>query len=162
MAFPTQPLIDVLRKTANRIAQSTEYQWGHMGACNCGHLAQEITQLPKGEIHRYAMQGEGDWNDQLETFCETSGRGFDEIVAEMIRFGFTTKDLTRLEKLNHPEVLAKLPFPMFLKKNVREDVAIYLHAWADLEAAKMLKLENPVIFDGNFPKKVSKRTFQIV
>ena len=56
--------IAIIRKTAANLAASSEYQWGHMGACNCGHLAQQITFKSKAEIHNRAMTGLGDWNDQ--------------------------------------------------------------------------------------------------
>ena len=69
MARASQQIIDVLRKTVNRILDSNDYQWGHMGACNCGHLAQEITMHSKAEIHKRAMYGIGDWNDQLNDYC---------------------------------------------------------------------------------------------
>jgi len=63
MARPTPELIDALRRTARKLENGAPYQWGHMGGCNCGNLAQEITKLSKDQIHAYAMQRYGDWND---------------------------------------------------------------------------------------------------
>ena len=63
MAQPTLPVIQALRNTAHRLA-TAPYQWGHMGSCNCGHLAQTITRLTKAEIHARAMQRYGDWERQ--------------------------------------------------------------------------------------------------
>ena len=56
MAAPSIELIKALRNTANSIERSQHYQWGHMGSCNCGFLAQEITKMTKAEIHARAMQ----------------------------------------------------------------------------------------------------------
>jgi hypothetical protein len=65
MAKASLELIEALRKTANKLTNSNNYQWGHMGACNCGFLAQEVTQFRKEEIHARAMQRYGDWSEQL-------------------------------------------------------------------------------------------------
>ena len=35
----------VIDRTAERLSGDVSYQWGHMGMCNCGHLAQSITGL---------------------------------------------------------------------------------------------------------------------
>ncbi|WP_342039360.1 hypothetical protein [Pontibacter indicus] len=51
MARSSAQLVAAIRQTADRLAKGAIYQWGHMGSCNCGHLAQTITQLDKGHIH---------------------------------------------------------------------------------------------------------------
>jgi hypothetical protein len=56
MAKTNTETIALLRKTAASIEKSPHYQWGHMGSCNCGFLAQEITRLSKDEIHACAMK----------------------------------------------------------------------------------------------------------
>jgi hypothetical protein len=85
----------------------------------------------KADIHKRAMYGIGDWNDQLNDYCPTSGMPFDEVIAEMLDFGFDIADLKHLERLSDPKVLARMPFKTHLKYNVKEDVAIYLTLWAD-------------------------------
>jgi hypothetical protein len=137
MARPTTEIIQLLRKTAESIQNSTDYQWGHMGACNCGHLAQNITMKSKAEIHMSAMQGIGDWNDQLNDFCPGSGLPFDQIVQEMLEIGFSVKDLMSLEYLNDKKVLELLPTGIHLVKNKREDVMTYLLTWADMLEEEM-------------------------
>lgn len=132
MARPNPVLIKSLRKTADRILSSPDYQWGHMGACNCGHLAQEITLKSKSEIHKRAMYGNGDWNDQLNDYCGISGQPFDEVIAQMLDFGFDVDDLKQLEKLSDVRILERMPFKTHLKYNVKEDVALYFTLWADL------------------------------
>lgn len=137
MARPNSEIIQLLRKTAESIQNSTDYQWGHMGACNCGHLAQNITMKSKAEIHMSAMQGIGDWNDQLNDFCPGSGLPFDQIVQEMLAIGFSVKDLMSLEYLNDKKVLELLPTGIHLVKNKREDVITYLSTWADMLEEEM-------------------------
>jgi hypothetical protein len=132
MAHPSKKIIETLRKTADKILESHDYQWGHMGACNCGYLAQSITMKSKAEIHKRAMFGNGDWNEQLNDYCPTSGLPFDEVVAEMLDMGFDIDDLKHLERLSDKRVLARMPFPAYLKQNVKEDVALYLTLWSDL------------------------------
>ena len=133
MARATADIISVIRKTADRIIASPNYQWGHMGSCNCGHLAQVITMRTPAEIHKRAMYGMGDWSEQLNDYCPTSGLPFDDVIYEMTSFGFDVDDLQHLERLTDKRVLARLPMEnMYLKHNVKEDVAIYLTLWADM------------------------------
>ncbi len=124
-------LIQTLRSAARKINQSTTYQWGHMGLCNCGFLAQEITKLTKEEIHRRAMERHGDWTEQLNDYCPTSGFPMDDLITELIDFGFTREELQHLEKLSNPEVLKWIPpSERNLKHNTKKDVVRYLNTWA--------------------------------
>lgn len=132
MARASLTLIDTLRKTAARLETSTDYQWGHMGSCNCGFLAQEITGLKKSEIHQRAMQRNGDWNEQLNEYCPASGWPMDDLISALLAFGFDRTDLKHLEKLSDPEVLKALPDETrYLLYNRKEDVVTYLRTWAD-------------------------------
>ncbi|WP_022824803.1 hypothetical protein [Hymenobacter norwichensis] len=134
MANSTLPVIQALRDTAHRLATQAPYQWGHMGSCNCGHLAQTITKLTKGEIHARAMQRYGDWERQLIDYCPTSGLPIDTTIDEMLALGFTRTDLTHLEKLSDPTIRAAIPFERrdALRHNQRDDVVLYLRTWAML------------------------------
>jgi hypothetical protein len=126
-------VIKALRDTAHALEQSSEYQWGHMGCCNCGFLAQQITRLKKSQIHSYAMQGYGDWNEQLNDYCPTSGLPMDDLISEMIQFGFDTDDLKNLERLADKKILDSLLVnERNLYFNVKSDVIKYLNAWASL------------------------------
>jgi hypothetical protein len=124
--------IAIIRKTSANLAASSEYQWGHMGACNCGHLAQQITFKSKAEIHNRAMTGLGDWNDQLNDYCPDSGLPFDQIVDEMMQVGFSKRELMCLEYLNDKTITSLLPKGVYLVRNRKEDVLTYLQLWADM------------------------------
>ncbi|MBW3545005.1 MAG: hypothetical protein KY428_05275 [Bacteroidetes bacterium] len=132
MANASIAVIHALRRTAQRIQKGAPYQWGHMGSCNCGHLAQELTQLSKAEIHQRALQSRsGDWREQLNDYCPTSGLPMDGLIGELINFGFDVDDLRHLERLSDPKVLAKLPpEKQQLRHNFRDDVVSYLNTWA--------------------------------
>lgn len=131
--------IEVLRKVAKKIQVSSAYQWGHMGLCNCGFLAQEITMLTKEEIHRRAMQSHGDWSEQLNDYCPTSGLPMDDLISELLAFGFTREELRHLEKLSDPTIVNALPpGKRNLTHNVKEDVVIYLNTWATNLEEKLL------------------------
>ncbi|MFC0185829.1 hypothetical protein SAMN04515674_1149 [Pseudarcicella hirudinis] len=156
MAHANTVLINALRRTANKLSSGTSYQWGHMGSCNCGNLAQELTLLSKAEIHEFAMAGRGDWREQVEEFCPASGLPMDLLIAEMLKNGLTTTDLQHLEKLSDRKILAGIPSEIRskMKYNSREDVILYLSTWANLledellEAApsleSLLKWEEPI------------------
>ncbi len=134
MAKATLDLIAALRRTANRIEKGSPYQWGHMGSCNCGNLAQELTTFTKAEIHEFAMMGRGDWNEQVEEFCPTSGLPMDLLIADMLNKGLTTTDLQNLERLSDAKVLARIPLYRRdqMRHNRRDDVVLYLNEWAIL------------------------------
>lgn len=140
MAAISVALIEVLRKTSQKLDSSNNYQWGHMGLCNCGFLAQEITKLTKEEIHRRAMQRHGDWSEQLNDYCPTSGLPMDDLISELIEFGFTREELAHLERLSDPTVLAEIPLEQRnLKHNYKADVVKYLIAWANLLERKVVE-----------------------
>lgn len=139
MARPTPELIHALRQTARKLAHGAPYQWGHMGGCNCGNLAQELTKLTKDQIHRYAMQRHGDWNEQAEDYCSTSQMPIDLLINEMLTAGLQLEDLKHLERLDDRQVLHRFPIgKRFLKHNKRDDVIAYMNAWADLLEEQLL------------------------
>lgn len=139
MAKTTLDIVNALRSASKRIKTEGNYQWGHMGACNCGYVAQEITKLSKGEIHQYAMKGYGDWTEQVEAFCPTSDFPMDLLISEMIAAGFSLEDLVNLERLKDREVLKRISSDkrMNLRHNNAGDVALYLDTWAGLLEEKM-------------------------
>jgi hypothetical protein len=139
MAKPSIALIEALKRTARNIDTNPVYQWGHMGACNCGFLAQEITKLTKAEIHRRAMERHGDWSEHLNDYCPINGLPFDDVISELIAFGFDTDDLKHLEKLSDPKILQTIPIgERNLRHNVKQDVVIYLKTWVSLLEEELL------------------------
>jgi hypothetical protein len=133
MAKPSLEIVNALRTTAKKIEASDSYQWGHMGSCNCGFLAQEITHFTKAEIHQRAMQRHGDWTEQLNDYCPTSGLPMDDLISEFLALGFDADDLKHLEKLSDGKVLRLIPLhERDLKHNLKKDVVKYLKTWANL------------------------------
>ncbi|MFD2999168.1 hypothetical protein ACFS7Z_02260 [Pontibacter toksunensis] len=145
MAKASIQLIHALRETAQRLLKGDKYQWGHMGSCNCGHLAQTITKHSKGEIHGAAMWRYGDWREQLRDYCPQSGLPLDQIIDQMAEFGLTRQDLEHLERLSHPAITQFLPPDQkYLQHNKREDVVLYLETWAMvLEEELLSKVKLP-------------------
>jgi hypothetical protein len=139
MARPTQELITALRSAADRIASGSDYEWGHMGRCNCGHLVQSITGLTQAEIHQSALIREGDWEGQAREYCPTSGLLIDSVIAAVLDVGMTLADIKHLEKLTDPVVLSRLPEERrYLQRNARKDVILYMRAWADMLDRELL------------------------
>lgn len=140
MAKPTPELIDALRRTARNLKNGAPYQWGHMGGCNCGNLAQELTKLSRDQIHQYAMQRYGDWNEQVEDFCSVSHMPIDLVINEMLNAGLMVEDIKHLEKLDDRQVLKRFPLEArYLKHNIRNDVVAYMNAWAELLEEQLLE-----------------------
>jgi len=140
MAKHTLHVIQALRSTASELINRSDYQWGHMGSCNCGFLAQQITRYRKNEIHAYAMQRCGDWSEQLNDYCPTSGLAMDDLITKMVAFGFSTDDLKHLERLSDRQVLSAIPREeQNLTHNVKDDVVRYLSVWADLLETRLIE-----------------------
>jgi hypothetical protein len=147
MATPNLELISALRRTAKKLETGAPYQWGHMGSCNCGNLAQEISKLTKAEIHAYAMQNmQGDWSEQTEAYCPVSNQPMDLLMTQMTAIGLTMSDLKNLEKLSDKKILQRLPSESrYLYHNKRDHVVMYMRAWAAM-------LEDELLADISLPQ----------
>jgi len=133
MATASKSNIKALRKAAKKMRNQDRYEWGHMGRCNCGFLAREVTNLTDAEIHQLAMEKSGDWAQQLRDYCPQSGIAMDVIIDIMLSEGFTVAELSQLERLESPEILALLPYNnRNLSHNSAQDAALYLETWATL------------------------------
>lgn len=137
MAKPSIEIISILRATATHLENSELYEWGHMGACNCGFLAQQVTGLKKADIHDRAMQGYGDWNEQLNDYCPTSGLALDDVITNLLSVGFDIDDLKRLERLSDEKVLHQMKVES-LERNQKRNVVAYIRAWANLLEEELL------------------------
>lgn len=143
MANSSLQIIDALRKTAFQLENGNRYEWGHMGSCNCGNLAQIITSFSRAEIQKYALEKRGDWSEQLIDYCPTSGLPMDLIIEKMIDFGFTRQDLRHLEWLSDSSILDSIGVS-FLNKNLKSDTILYLKSWANLLENKLIdKIQLP-------------------
>jgi len=133
MAIPNPELINALRTTVRKLSSSDNYQWGHMGSCNCGHLAQELTHFSKAEIHAFAMERYGDWSQQVKDFCLDSNLPIDLIIQTMFKAGLTRSDIRHLEKLSDNKIINTLPEnDRELKQNNKDDVIKYINAWVHM------------------------------
>ena len=139
MARANPALIAALRTTAARLKLGAPYRWTHLGACNCGHLAQTVTRLDAEDIRRYAMERAGEWADQVLEFCPTSGYPMDEILRALFALGLSRDDLAQLEKLSSPAVLRRLPVELrvAISYRDRDHVVAYLLAFAELLEAEL-------------------------
>ena len=136
-------LRDALLTTAARIRSGARYQWGHFGACNCGHLAQTLTTRSQAEIHRAAIERSSswgmapvdDWADAAVEYCPASGLPLDDIIGEMLDAGLTLQQIGDLERLSDRRILRRLPEGRrHLRRNSKDDLALYLETWAQLLA----------------------------
>ncbi len=133
MAIASVKLIDILQQTVAMLESSDQYQWGHSGACNCGHLAQVITGYDKAQIHYWAMQKGGDWTDNSADYCDSSGYEIDRVIEIMLGVGLQLEDIQDIENLSNPRILAHLPNgKKSLNHNQKDDVLLYFRTWIDL------------------------------
>ena len=129
-----QTLIDALRSTSCRLSdESVEYQWGHMGQCNAGHLIQTITGMSSFEIVQSLDFEMDEWSEHATDYCPESGCRVDDLFEEMQILGLTPQDIVRLENLSDRRVLENLEGGFRpLRRNVKEDVVLYMESFADL------------------------------
>jgi hypothetical protein len=151
MAIATDSLILILKKTVDLLEETESYQWGHMGSCNCGHLAQVITGKTHAQIHNMAMMTDGDWSDKAEKYCKDSGLPIDDIIKEMLAHGFELDDIRHIEYLSHPKIVKRLiGTPFQHRRNSLEDVILYFKAWID-------ELENKLDFIKTWTPRVHEK-----
>lgn len=146
MAYANTRLIRALQQTAARLRQGAPYQWGHLGACNCGQLAQTITRRSKREIHEAALVRGGEWRDRAREYCPTSGFPIDTIIRELLDHGLSPSDLADLEYLADARVLARIACArelprVDLRRNDRHDLIAYLEAWSQLLSEELADRE---------------------
>ncbi|HEY2736090.1 MAG TPA: hypothetical protein VGI70_18965 [Polyangiales bacterium] len=134
MARANVELIRALRATAARLQLGAPYRWTHMGACNCGHLAQTVTRLDAEDIRRYALERAGEWAEQVLEFCPASGYPMDTILSALFELGLSHQDLAHLEKLTSPDILRRLAPEVRkgLSYRERDHVVLYMRTFADL------------------------------
>lgn len=139
MARANRALIVALRATAAKLEAGATYRWTHMGACNCGHLAQTVTALSAEDIRRYALERRGEWADQGLEFCPTSGYPMDAILRSLFDLGLSSDDLAQLERLTNPQVLRCLPAEIRreLSYRDRDHVVLYMRTFADVLEAQL-------------------------
>jgi hypothetical protein len=131
MARPTFQLVNALRTTAARLAAGSQYRWSDFACCNCGNLVQSVTSLSARAIYEAAFQRGGDWGEQAREFCPSSGYPIDFVLARLFELGLTPEDVRHLERLSDDRVLRALGVRE-LRYTRREDVVMYMNAWADL------------------------------
>ncbi|MEC8244568.1 MAG: hypothetical protein VX038_07000 [Verrucomicrobiota bacterium] len=127
-------LINALRETSRRLLDdSVEYQWGHMGQCNAGHLIQTITGMSSYEIVKSIDFKLNEWSEHATDYCSKTGCKVDDIFLTIEKHGMTHADIVKLENLSDRKVLDNLEGGFrHLKRNNRLDVMEYMNSFADL------------------------------
>ena len=133
MQIKIQRLPTLLRTTATRLEEGAQYEWGHMGRCNCGHLVQTLTNMDSRQIAESVHHQLDEWSEHARTYCEQTGSPVDELFGELAKVGFSHKDVIALEYLNDPRVLKVLkPRGVTLRRNHPPDVALYMRTLAEV------------------------------
>jgi len=134
MARATPLLIEKLREAAANIENAGDYNWGHIGRCNCGHLVQCMTDFSAKEIFAMAQKNYVDeWTEFANDYCPNDGASVDQLMDVLIAHGFELKDIHQLEYLSNPQVLKAIPgSPASLEKGKPRNAALYMRTWAAL------------------------------
>ena len=127
-------LIDALFQTSDRLEQpDAEYQWGHMGRCNAGHLIQTLTGMSSFEIVESIDFELDEWSEHAVDYCSKTGCKVDDIFITIERYGVTHEDIVKLEYLSDRRVLDNLDGGFrYLQRNDRQGVVAYMRGYADL------------------------------
>ncbi len=139
MALANPTLVQALRDTADRLRNNAPYAWGHHGQCNCGNLAQVVTDFSPAEIQQYAHTGTGEWTELAQDYCAVSGAPVELVLHKLMEAGLTTTDIHHLEYLDDKNVLQYLDGGFrWLRRNRREDAIAYFEAFANLLENRLL------------------------
>jgi hypothetical protein len=127
-------LIDALRATSKRLEnEDVQYQWGHMGQCNAGHLIQTLTGMSSFEIVESVDFQLDEWSEHAVDYCSCTGNKVDDIFLSIEKQGLTHSDIVKLENLSDRKVLENLEGGFrYLERNRREHVVEYMRSFADL------------------------------
>ena len=133
MSNKKEPIVHLLRQTADRLDEGARYEWGHMGRCNCGHLVQTLTALSDREISRAVDYQLNEWTEYAKDYCPNTGSAVEDLFRTLAEVGFTHTDVMRLETLTDPRVVAALGRQgQHLRKNWAPDVSLYMRTLADV------------------------------
>ena len=142
MAHANIELIEALRETARRLKNGAHYAWGNHGSCNCGNLLQTVTDLSSKEILQYSRSGTGEWTEMSQEFCGVTEAPVDLLIGKLQKIGLTPSDVHCIEYLQDKQVLDRLPGGFrWLKRNLREDVILYMETMAEMLEEKLIRLE---------------------
>lgn len=133
MSNHNKPIVDLLRKTAERLDGGARYEWGHMGRCNCGHLVQTITDLTDRQIAESVNHQLDEWSEHAKDYCAQTGSLVDDLFTALAEVGFSHEDVIALEYLSDKRVLSQLgPQGRQLRRNYAPDVSLYMRTLADV------------------------------
>lgn len=110
-------LIDGLRKSADRLESDPhQYEWIDRTSCNCGILAQAITNMDRGQLSTALKElHPGSWteiaNDRKS--CSITGLPMNFVVRSLLDAGMTWRDFSELECLSNKKIAERafLDFP---------------------------------------------------
>lgn len=131
-------LIGALRETAKRLGEGAEYEWGHMGRCNCGHLVQTLTNMSSYEIVKSIDFQLDEWSEHARDYCAGTGHKVDDLFLTLQQAGFGYQDVIYLENLADGRVLDRLAGGRrYLQRNKVEDAILYMNTMADVLEAEL-------------------------
>ena len=127
-------LIDALRETSKRLSDvMIDYQWGHMGQCNAGHLIQTLTGMSSFEIVESIDFQLDEWSEHATDYCSNTGCKVDDIFLTIEKHGMSHEDIVKLENLSDSKILDNLDGGFrHLERNNRNDVIDYMNSFANL------------------------------
>lgn len=137
-------LITALRLTANALEAGTfTYNWSRQSRCNCGSLfcalsgrtAIELSAAVGKRSDCVGPDRGATWTEMAGVYCPITGMTTDKLFKELLGYGLTVQDITELEYLKNPQVLARLGKRQL---DYRDPLcaAAYMRAWADLLVAQ--------------------------
>ena len=144
MAKSNPILINKLREAATQIESGADYNWGHVGKCNCGHLLQAVSPMSSTEIYKKAqIQKLDEWSEYANDYCPASGVPMDDMIDTLMELGLDLDDIHHLEYLSNKLVLEALPGGFrYLQKGNRDDAVTYMKTWADVLELELQYFEN--------------------
>lgn len=146
-------LLAAIEHAADDIEHGAPFEWGHVGRCTVGHIAQRLAAMSDREIVAAFEQTLDQWREHAAEYfdvaigdeplatTESPHQKCPQVGASMRRIyrlfhlaGLDAEDIGHLEFLSDPTVLAHIPPSRRarLRRNDARDVVLYLRTMAHL------------------------------
>jgi len=174
-------LITALRQSAAAVRNQTfGYEWSNMKSCNCGVVACALLGYDQEKLNTsLPTKPQYNWLKFVGEYCPVTGLPEHLVLRAMTDAGLSPRDIIELEAMSNQQVLARMPVqyqtkivggwwamlfgrtrevkqPRPFHYTNRQDLVLYLEAWADLLEEQADPLRQPARRDDPFMQAIGR------
>lgn len=142
-------LINAIENVIDNLENNEMYYiWNQVESCNCGLLVRELGQLEGGYVRDCIQKTPLMTTTWMATskYCQQTGFNLKEIFCHLFNAGLTLEDITNLEYLSDPKILAETDIDeaSFVYYSYRSNLIKYLKGWLVLLKKNVMIVEQSV------------------